>query len=128
MLFLSSAVHYLCTEATCYLHASATFSQSTFTPAPTHVDRGQSPVQKAKAAHEEILCFWIPFMVTAFSQSLGGLLGSLGVALHTQDSAVQRVTAIFVGLYGERASAVLRNEGGSAVRGEFKRWVGVRLR
>lgn len=41
------------------------------------------------------------------SQSLCGLLGSLGVALHTQDLSVQWITAVFIRLNGERASAVL---------------------
>lgn len=42
-----------------------------------------------------------------FSQSVRGLLGSLGVALHTQDLAIQRIAAIFICFYGERASTVL---------------------
>lgn len=42
-------------------------------------------------------------------RSVRSLLGSLGVALHTQDLAVQWVAAVLVRLYGERASAVLRS-------------------
>lgn len=45
-----------------------------------------------------------------FSQSLRSLLGSLGVALHTQDPTIQWITAIFIRLYGERASTVLQNK------------------
>lgn len=44
------------------------------------------------------------------SQSLCGLLGSLGVALHAQDLSVQWITAVFIRLNGERASTVLRGE------------------
>lgn len=40
-------------------------------------------------------------------KSLHGTLGSLGVALHTQDPTIQRIAAIFISFYGERASTIL---------------------
>lgn len=45
--------------------------------------------------------------VAAYHKSLFGLLVTLGVALHAQDFAIQRVTAISVCLYGKGASAIL---------------------
>lgn len=48
------------------------------------------------------------------SQSLGSLLGSLGVALHTEDPAIQWVASIFIRLYGQRASTVLQDKHGKA--------------
>lgn len=46
-------------------------------------------------------------MTDASHQSLRGPLGSLGVALHTQDLTIQRIAAIFIRFYGEGASTVL---------------------
>lgn len=40
--------------------------------------------------------------------SLRRLIGSLGVALHTQDATIQRVAAVLIRFDGEGASAVLR--------------------
>lgn len=46
-------------------------------------------------------------LVHCFTQSLCSLLGSLGVALHTQDFTIQWVTAVFICFYGEGTSTVL---------------------
>lgn len=62
------------------------------------------------------------------SQSLGSLLGSLGVALHTQDPALQGVASVFIRLDGQRASAVLRKPHGSTVMpGPEPSWTGTFL-
>lgn len=119
-----SAVHYLCTEGTltkvrerytvsaCKHH----FTQHIHTH--SHLRAYRKPCCKGKMAAGWILCFWIWFIVEptdrCFRQSVLGLFGSLGVALHTQDFAIQRVAAIFIRLYGERASTILQSK--------FKRW------
>lgn len=46
--------------------------------------------------------------VLSFHQSLLGLLGTLGVALHAQNSAIQWVAAISVCLDGKRTSTILQ--------------------
>lgn len=95
-----------------------TFSQSTFTLTPAH-RYWIKPCSKGKTGR------WInPVLLDlihsytewcCISQSLGSLLGSLGVALHTEDSAIQWVTSIFIRLYGQRASAVLQDKHGKII-------------
>lgn len=92
-----------------------TFSQSTFTLTPAH-RYWIKPCSKGKTGR------WInPVLLDLIhsytewrctSQSLGSLLGSLGVALHTEDLAIQWVTSIFIRLYGQRASTVLQDKHG----------------
>lgn len=109
-----NAVHYFCTEAkrdrftTPNLHANVLTQHI-----HTHI-YWIKPCCKGKMAAQRILCFSVWFIVQTewccFSQSMRSLLGSLGVALHTQDPAVQWVAAVFICFYGEGPSTVLENK------------------
>lgn len=77
----------------------------------SHLRAHIKPCCEGKTAAQWILCFWIWFIVKlsgrCFHQSLRSLLGSLGVALHTQDLTIQWIAAIFIRFYGEWASTIL---------------------
>lgn len=114
-----NAVHYFCTEANkdggilhCMCMQTYLFTQHIHTHTCAHM-LNKALLQRQNGSWMNPVLFDLVHSQSewcCFSRSVRSLLGSLGVALHTQDLAIQWIAAIFIRFYGERTSTILRNK------------------